>query len=93
MEMKLKDGTPLLQKQFESVRFDKGPKTFFGTLNFGKNPWLAYYSMDFTLVFSDDFDSIIGGKRECKNKDGKIIYVSKYGPSTFSSYVLFKERQ
>jgi hypothetical protein len=35
MEMKLKDGTPLLQKEFECVRFDKESKTFFGTLNFG----------------------------------------------------------
>lgn len=56
MGMKLKDGTPLTKQEFENITFDPNSNTFKGTLNFGRNPWIDYHSMDFTLVFSKDYD-------------------------------------
>ena len=89
--MKLKDGTPMLKKEFDNISFDPSTNTFKGTLNFGRNPWLDYFSMDFTLKFSEDYDSITEGKREGRNEAGQITYVGKYGPLTFNKYVLFKQ--
>jgi hypothetical protein len=71
---KLDDGSPLPdQVKFTNTQYTKNDRTFIGTLIFEKTVGGGVASMDYTVVFSEDFLYVEGGQIVEKDVNGAIV--------------------
>jgi len=83
---RLADGsTPPRRKPFESVSYDETTRSFRGTIDWGQNTFDGSMRWEYEMIFSENFDSIIGGAVQSFSSDG-----NKEAPIYFGRQLLYK---